>query len=151
MDTLKVAFDTLIVGALALPWLVVLLRMYVSPAVGTLDWPPAGLSVLPKETRAAVFSVVIVAFGYILGSAVSRISDDFFGDDELVRLPTEPSIRAKVYYSEYCQSPSPLKFCRSKDRRNSQMSWNSSGGRRVSCCCKVKTRLLVCARCMTSL
>jgi hypothetical protein len=33
MDALKLAFDTLIVGALALPWLAVLLRMYVAPEI----------------------------------------------------------------------------------------------------------------------
>jgi hypothetical protein len=64
----------------------------------------APLAALPEHTREAVLGVVILALGYFLGTAVSRISDDFFDDDELAHsLPTEPSIRESVYYNEYCR------------------------------------------------
>jgi hypothetical protein len=103
MEALKFAFDTLIIGALALPWLAVLVRMFFLPAIdGKEDghWPL--VSALPEHAREAVLSVVILALGYFLGAAVSRISDDFLGDSDLWSLPTEPSIRVDVYYHEYC-------------------------------------------------
>jgi hypothetical protein len=104
MDALKLAFDTLIVGALALPWLAMLVRMYLPPEItGKAEPHLAPLAALPEHTREAVIGIVILALGYFLGTAVSRISDDFFDDDELSHiLPTELSIRESVYYDEYC-------------------------------------------------
>jgi hypothetical protein len=103
MEALKFAFNTLVIGALALPWLAVLLRMYFPPATdGKAEGPSALVSALPKHARDAVLSVTILALGYFLGAAVARISDDFFGDSDVWRLPTEPSIREDVYYHEYC-------------------------------------------------
>ena len=106
MEALKFAFNTLVIGALALPWLAVLLRMYISPGTdGKAGGPWAVVSALPEHGREAVLSVTILALGYFLGVAVSRISDDFFGEDDLWSLPTEPSIREDVYYHEYCDDP----------------------------------------------
>jgi len=103
MDALKFAFNTLVIGALALPWLAVLLRMYLlSPTDGKSEGHAALVSALPEHARDAVLSVAILALGYFLGAAVARVSDDFFGDDDLWSLPTEPSIREDVYYHEYC-------------------------------------------------
>ena len=102
MEALKFAFNTLVIGALALPWLAVLLRMYVFPKDGKAGGHWVVVSALPVHAREAVLSVMILALGYFLGVAVSRISDDFFGDSDLWSLPTEPSIREDVYYHEYC-------------------------------------------------
>jgi hypothetical protein len=136
MEVLKLAFDTLIVGALALPWLALLVRNLV-PETKDTEAQLVPLSALPKHTKEAVLSVVILALGYFLGSAVCRISDDFFGDKELSQtMPTEPSIREAVYYHEYCYVhpnvieskglPKPkndiaedhAKFCPTQDRKH---------------------------------
>src|SRR5258708_39939932 len=101
MEALKFAFNTLVIGALALPWLAVLLRMYLLPDEKP-DGPLALVSALPERTRDAVLGVAILAVGYFLGAAISRISDDCFGDADLWSMPTEPSIREDVYYHEYC-------------------------------------------------
>lgn len=105
LDSLKFAFEILVVGALALPWLAILIRMF--------DPDPASkkpedslhfyLSVVPKHAQDAVAVALIVAIGYLLGSAVSRISRDFFNDEVLRSLPTEDQIREGVYYDEYCK------------------------------------------------
>jgi hypothetical protein len=110
MDSLKFAFDTLIVGALALPWLVLFVRMFFEQApAGTPDNQLAWIGPLPEHTREAVASVLVFALGYFLGSAVTRISNNLF-DDELWRvLPTESAIRASVYAHEYCDIHVSLK------------------------------------------
>ena len=45
---------------------------------------------------------VVIAFGYVTGSAVSRASRDLFNDELLKPLPTEAMIRDAVYQDEYC-------------------------------------------------
>src|SRR5208282_5369763 len=104
MDALKFAFEILIVGALALPWLAILIRMF-SPEAASQK--PANslrvfLSVVPEHAQDAVTAVVIIAMGYLLGSAVSRISRNFFNDELWGSLPTENQIRDGVYRDEYC-------------------------------------------------
>jgi len=105
MDALKFAFEILIVGALALPWLAMLILMF-APA-GTeserdVDSLNVSLSVIPVDSRAAVGVVLIVAVGYLLGSAVSRISKNLLNDELWRSFPTEDKIRAQVYHDEYC-------------------------------------------------
>lgn len=118
MDALKFAFEILIVGALALPWLAILIRMFVDEPVAEdrkapdprhpwrrppTDDGPFHLSVVPESVRSAVAAAFVVAIGYLLGSSVSRISRDFFNNDLLLRgLPTEDRIRDEVYRHEYC-------------------------------------------------
>src|SRR5579862_4642111 len=106
MDVLKFAFEILIVGALALPWLAVLIHMFVpDPTPGK----PINIlqfvqSVVPPGAQNAVVAVAIVAIGYFLGSAVSRVSRNFFNDELLGPVPTEDQIRSGVYWKEYCQA-----------------------------------------------
>ena len=131
MEFFKLAFDTLVVGVLALPWLAVLVRMF-APGIFS-DEPRKNfpvLTALPEHTRDAVASALIVAMGYLLGSAVSRVSSDFFDDEFWGHLPTESSIRESVYAIEYCgpenvfaaaklpaelsHSPAPTALCSEK-------------------------------------
>ena len=104
MEALKFAFNTLIIGALALPWMALLMRMYFPPATDRKSGHGALVSALPDHARDPVLSIVILALGYFLGVAITRTSDDFFGDEDLWSLPTEPSIREDVYYHEYCDA-----------------------------------------------
>jgi succinate dehydrogenase hydrophobic anchor subunit len=107
MEAIKFAFDTLLVGALALPWLSVLMQMHFPPANQEDDRYSALVSALPKHTREVAMSVMVLSLGYFLGAAVWRISDDFFRDPDVLRhMPTEVSIREDVYVHEYCDIPS---------------------------------------------
>jgi len=98
-DALKFAFEILVVGALALPWLTVLNRMFPTRAGSCLHFD---LSAVPGPAQTAVTVAVVVAFGYLLGSVVSRISRDVFNDELFGSLPTEDRIREAVYEDEYC-------------------------------------------------
>jgi hypothetical protein len=103
MESLKFAFDTLIVGTLALPWLAILIRMF-APGLFTDEAKKTFplLMALPDHTREAVASALIIAMGYLLGSAISRASSDFFDDEFWINMPTERAIRRSVYRDEYC-------------------------------------------------
>lgn len=100
MDALKFAFEILIVGALALPWLAILIQM-LSREKET-SALRSFLSVVPLQARDAVAVALIIAIGYLAGSAVSRVSRNFFNDELWGSLPTEQQIRSSVYYDEYC-------------------------------------------------
>jgi hypothetical protein len=67
------------------------------------------IEVLPDHTRETVASVLVIAIGYFLGSAVIRISETFFNDELWRALPTESSIRASIYRHEYCDIHGALK------------------------------------------
>jgi len=80
MGALTIAFDTTIVGALALPWVYLVVHLFFSEGenfiVKALAWV--------KEKGAQVpAGVLLFAMTYSLGSAVSRIAQDFFNDDDL--------------------------------------------------------------------
>jgi hypothetical protein len=80
LDALKFAFEILVVGALALPWLAILNRTFASGPASSL---PSHLSVVPRAARGTVAVAVMIAFGYVTGSALSRISRDLFNDELL--------------------------------------------------------------------
>lgn len=80
MGALTIAFDTTIVGALALPWVLLVIHLFFfegeNRLEGLLDW------VKRKQQQAAV-GVLLFALTYTLGSALSRTARDFFNDDDL--------------------------------------------------------------------
>jgi hypothetical protein len=111
LDALKFAFEILVVGALTLPWIATLHMIFAprsNSGIGfSLDLGQASgfdslLAVVPKAAKDAVSVAVVIAFGYLLGSAVSRISKDFFNDEMLRTIPSEDKIRDAVYFDEYC-------------------------------------------------
>jgi hypothetical protein len=100
LDALKFAFEILIVAALALPCLAVLIRMFPSSLGAALQFD---LSFVPKPAQDAVTVTLVIALGYLLGSAVERISRSFFNDELWLVVPTEDQIRENVYNDVYCQ------------------------------------------------
>jgi hypothetical protein len=98
MEALRIAFDAVVVGALALPWVALCLYLFTGDAGVTEAWDLVS-KYLP-QIPPALSAVLLFVAAYLLGSAVSRASGDFFNDQDL-RIPiTENSIRASVYASE---------------------------------------------------
>ena len=87
------------VGVLALPWLVLLNKVF---SFDRYSEPLFGSTIVPESAKNAVSICVVIAFGYLLGSAVSRFSRDFFNDELWRPLPTEDMIRDNVYFDEFC-------------------------------------------------
>jgi hypothetical protein len=80
MGTFGIAFDTIVVGALALPWVFLVIHLFFpqneTRLSGILDW-------VNKQNQPAVAGVLLFAMAYPLGSVVSRIAQDCFDDDDL--------------------------------------------------------------------
>jgi len=100
LDALKFAFEVFVVGALALPWLAILCGTLPTDDESSFSFY---LSVVPEAAKSAVTVALVIAFGYLLGSAVSRISRNFFNDELWHRIPTEHLIRDSVYMNVYCK------------------------------------------------
>lgn len=103
MGALTIAFDTTIVGALALPWVLLVIHLFFCEGENRL---PDLLKWVQAQQQPAVAGVLLFAMTYTLGSAVSRIAFDCFNDDDLhfqigrqlLRVPvTENRIIASVY------------------------------------------------------
>ena len=80
MGALTIAFDTIIVGALALPWVVLVIHLFFFEGENRLG---EILNWVTADGRQAAAGVLLFAMTYSLGSAVSRIAVDFFNDDDL--------------------------------------------------------------------
>jgi len=80
MGALTIAFDITIVGALALSWVLLVVRLLFVNGENRLgkilDW-------VKGQEQPAVVGVLLFAMTYTLGSAVSRIGQDLFNDDDL--------------------------------------------------------------------
>jgi hypothetical protein len=97
MDALKIAFETMIVGALAPPWLVLAMRFFFPDANTWLQHLPAFSG---DQVRLTIVAVLVAASACCLGAAVARLGQDFFDDDDLPLSVTESSIRVSVYCDE---------------------------------------------------
>jgi hypothetical protein len=94
MGTFSIAFDTIIVGALALPWLFLVIHLFFpqdeTRLGGILDW-------VNKQNQPAVAGILLFAMAYPLGSVVSRIAQDCFDDDDLyIEVPGQFFFRVGV-------------------------------------------------------
>ena len=103
MGAFSIAFDILVVGALAIPWALLVVHLFFSGNENTLE------TLLPKlrdQLTPALGGILLFAIAFPLGSVVSRIAQDFFDDDDLhihafhylFRVGvTESSIRTDVF------------------------------------------------------
>jgi len=140
MDALRIAFDTIIVGALALPWVLLVTDLFFleNPEDDNLFKKAWIWATKKKEVPSAVAGVTLFAVTYFLGSAITRTAQDFFNDDDLVSLvrldgrwPTEDIIRT----AEYCgQAPeirstfkeiSPWHSCKCPKAATENLTWRS--------------------------
>lgn len=105
MGALSLAFDITIVGALALPWVLLVVHLFFFAGENRLgellDW-------VKRQDQAAAAGVVLFAVTYTLGSAVSRMAQDFFNDDDLhfrlgSRIFRVGATENRILTSVYCQ------------------------------------------------
>src|SRR5713226_4437946 len=86
MGAFTIAFDTIIVGALALPWVFLVIPLFSADnrnRFGSLlEWAKSE-DWIDEKSRSALAGVLLFAMAYTLGSAVSRLAQDFFDDDDL--------------------------------------------------------------------
>lgn len=103
MGALTIAFDIIIVGALALPWVYLLVNLFFFEGDNNLRGWLKQQTWTSTQGLAAALGVVLFAMAFTLGSAISRIAQDFFNDDDLgiphiFRMTmTEDRIIASVY------------------------------------------------------
>jgi len=108
MGAFTSAFDIIIVGALALPSVLLVIHLFLSDRESTFE---KLVTWVKEQDQPALVGVLLFAMAYPMGSAVSRIAQDFFDDADLhfhlnafgydrwFRLPlaTETNIRTDVY------------------------------------------------------
>jgi hypothetical protein len=76
-------FDTIIVGALALPWVYLIVHLFFFEGENRLQ---AILDWIDDNNLQAIAGILLFAMTYTLGSAIERVAQDFFNDDDL-RIP----------------------------------------------------------------
>src|SRR5215831_10843363 len=95
MEALKIAFDAVVVGSLALPWVALCFYLFMGQANVSKTWH------IVRDSYAhippAIGAILLFVVAYLLGSAVSRVSGDFFDDEDLKVPITETAIRESVY------------------------------------------------------
>lgn len=106
MGALTIAFDTTIVGALALSWVILIVHLFFLSGESSIEvlfrW-------IRRLNQPAVVSVLLFALAYTLGSAVSRIAEDFFNDNDLHitldgHLVRDGVTENRILTSVYCDS-----------------------------------------------
>jgi hypothetical protein len=106
LGALTIAFDTTIVGALALPWVILIVHLFFLHGESSIEvlfrW-------IRRLNQPAVVSVLLFAVAYTLGSAVSRIAQDFFNDNDLHleldgHLVRDGVTENRILTSVYCDS-----------------------------------------------
>jgi hypothetical protein len=106
VGALTIAFDITIVGALALPWVLLVIHLLFFEGENRLgdvfDW-------VKEHEQQAAAGVLLFALTYTLGSAVSRIARDFFNDDDLYLQVDGQLFRVgvtedRIVASVYCDS-----------------------------------------------
>jgi len=115
MGALTIAFDTTIVGALALPWIILVIHLFFFEGETRLgdivNWARHELGEFGESRIQVVVGVLLFAMAYTLGSAVSRIAQDFFNDDDLYFQSRIGTVRwgtteDRIIASVYCDSES---------------------------------------------
>jgi hypothetical protein len=80
MGAITIAFDTIIVGALALPWFGLVVHLFFLEGESRLA---VYLRWIKRLQASAVAGVLLFAAAYTLGAAVARVAQDVFNDDDL--------------------------------------------------------------------
>src|SRR5579871_6665147 len=106
MDAFKFAFETTIVGLLALPWLALFMSIFVP--IHPVQFPEERF--LSKILQPAVLSIVGLAVAYFLGSAITPLATQLLDDPDLPKIKKIQQIRSDLYlwYFDWLSAtPSP--------------------------------------------
>jgi hypothetical protein len=106
MGTLSIAFDTIIVGALALPWVFFAVDLFFLKNKTDDDRVKKAWKFVSGGVNPTVAGVLLFAATYLLGSAISRTAEDFFNDEDLI--PTSLT-EANIRTAEYCDQPREIR------------------------------------------
>jgi len=128
-DALKIAFETIIIGALALPWLVVAIQLFFPAAK---DWLPA-LSFGNDGIRSALAGVLLVALAYTLGASISRLAEDFLNDADVRLWATESETLARAYCDPSWVIPTGLPVPNGSEKSLCQRFHSCDDSGRQSC------------------
>ena len=95
MEAIKLAFETVIVGLFALPWLWVMIDL-VNPDLINSAGMRRLTAFIPKELQPTAISVTLFALVYLLGSMITPVAREFFNDPDMLGrvLPTDEKIQA---------------------------------------------------------
>jgi hypothetical protein len=80
MNALTIAFDTTVVGALALPWVFLLLHVFFLEEQSRCE---AAARWIRKQQLTVPAGVLLFALTYTIGSVVERVAQQFFNDDDM--------------------------------------------------------------------
>lgn len=106
MDAFKLAFETLIVGLFALPWLWVMIDL-VNPDLFHASGLARVMALIPAEMRAPVIGMTLFSLIYLLGSMTTPVAHEFLNDADMLGkwLPTEEAIQAWTYRQSGFSAP----------------------------------------------
>ena len=98
MEVLKLAFETVIIGLFALPWVWVMIDL-VKPDLFEASRITRLTELIPEEMRAPVIGLALFSLVYLLGSMIAPVSSEFLNDKDMLGglLPTEEKIQAWAY------------------------------------------------------
>jgi hypothetical protein len=98
MDAFKLAFETVIVGLFALPWLWVMIDL-VNPNFFNSSSIRRVSAFIPQELRASAIGLSLFSLVYLLGSMMTPVAREFFNDPDMLGrvLPTDENIQAHNY------------------------------------------------------
>jgi hypothetical protein len=98
MEAIKLAFETLIIGLFALPWLWVMIDL-VNPDLFNASGFSRLIAFIPSEFRQPAIGLALFSGVYLLGSMVTPVASEFWNDPDMLGkyLPTETKIQAWTY------------------------------------------------------
>jgi hypothetical protein len=98
MDAFKLAFETVIVGLFALPWLWVMIDL-VNPDFFNSSGIRRVSAFIPSELRASAIGLSLFSLVYLLGSMMTPVAREFFNDPDMLGkvLPPDENIQASNY------------------------------------------------------
>jgi hypothetical protein len=133
MEALKFAFETTIVGLLALPWLALTLTFFLSRSQIQITKPKQEDNLLSKLFEPTGLSIAVLTLAYFMGSAILPIStqllddqdmpirkireiradlDDahigWFGAESSLNAGNTPLSYAVAQFRKFCQEPTPV-------------------------------------------
>ena len=82
MGAISIALDITIAGALALPWVWLVIRLFCPEVAKRLTLTEVS-SWSGQWSNSAIAAVLLFAAAYFVGAVVTRTGEDFFNDDDL--------------------------------------------------------------------